>query len=186
MRCNRKKLAELLGRDVKTIDKMVGEGMPFVRRPEDAQGSRSWEFDTVAVLGWMRGDTPGLDEKLRAARTRIVVAQAELRTLEYLEKLGILQNLDDFMPLFEEALINVRANLYNIPGRVSQLIAYESDEDKIVALLQHEAEEALRPFLDLAAETAERGARSRKLLDDLARDPVYAKLVRGRRRQVGG
>lgn len=180
MRCNKKKLAELLGRDPKTIDKMVKQGMPFVRQPEDAQGSKAWEFDTGAVFAWMRGERPDLDEKLLAARTRILVAQAELRTLDYLEKLGLVRNLNDIVPLFEEALINVRTNLTNIPGRVSQLVAYETDEDKIVALLQRECEAALQPLIELAAEIEQGAARSRKLRDDLAKDPVYAKLVRGR------
>lgn len=180
MRCNRQKLAELLEKDVKTIDRMVRQGMPYASRPGQPSGQKEWEFDTVAVIGWMRGDTPGLDEKLREARARIAVAEAELRTLDYLEKRGILHNVDDFVPLLEEAVINIRTNLYNIPRGVSQPIAHETDKGKIEAMLQHEAEEALQPLLDLAAETKRGAARSRKLRDDLAKDPIFAKLVRGR------
>lgn len=39
LRCNRKQLAKILGHDVKTIDKMVVDGMPYVSRPDKKQGA---------------------------------------------------------------------------------------------------------------------------------------------------
>jgi hypothetical protein len=178
MRCNRRQLAQILGKDVKTIDKMVAQGMPFVRRPGNPQGSKAWEFDTAAVIGWMGGDRPDLDEKLHDAKTRFLVAEAELRVLDYLEKLGVVHRIDDVLPGWEEALINFRANFYNIPGRVAQLAAYETDEVKVRALLQREVEEAFRPLEEFVAEISKSGARSREIQDALASDPDYAALVR--------
>jgi phage terminase Nu1 subunit (DNA packaging protein) len=178
MRCNRKQLAQILGKDVKTIDKLVALGMPFVRRPGNPQGSKAWEFDTAAVIGWMRGDRPDLDEKLHDAKARLLVAEAELRVLDYLEKVGVMHSLDDITPDFEEALINFKYTLYNIPGRVAQLAACETDEDKLRDLLQREFEQALRPIVDLAAEIEESGARSREIQDGLASDPRFAALLR--------
>jgi phage terminase Nu1 subunit (DNA packaging protein) len=181
MRCNRNKLAEVLGRDVKTIDKMVERGMPFVRRPGNPVGSKTWEFDTVAVIGWMRGETPGQKEELRAARTRIAVAEAELRALDYLERLGIVHRIDDILPPWREALINVRGNIFNVPGRVAQLVAYETDEDKVRELLDREFVAAFRPLDDFMAEVDKSAAQSRELLDALASDPVLSILVRARK-----
>ena len=178
MHCNRKKLAELLGRDVKTIDKMVRQGMPAVRRPGNPPGSKVWEFDTLAVIQWLRGDTPGLDERRKAARTRILVAEAELRRLQYLEAVGILIKFEDVvMPGFEEALMNIKANLYNLPARAAQVVAYEPDEDKVRTMLEREVEIAFLPADNFMAQMEELGVRSRQAQESLARDPLLRELL---------
>lgn len=84
MRCNRKKLAAMLGVDVKTFDVMVGKGMPYVRRPQP--NSRTWEFDSAVVLRWMIRDD--LAEQMKQAKLRLLKAKAGLNWIEYGRKLG--------------------------------------------------------------------------------------------------
>lgn len=48
--CNRNKLAQLLGRDVKTIDCLVEKGIPFLSRPDKTWGGTKRLIGTVAVL----------------------------------------------------------------------------------------------------------------------------------------
>jgi phage terminase Nu1 subunit (DNA packaging protein) len=76
MRCNRKQLADLIGRDVKTIDKMVEQGMPYVSRPQEGAG-RAWVFETQAVIKWACGDVE--DDTLKNAKLRLLQAKAEIK-----------------------------------------------------------------------------------------------------------
>jgi phage terminase Nu1 subunit (DNA packaging protein) len=142
MQCNRNQLAQLLGHDVKTIDKMVLAGMPYVQRPEG--GTRSWVFDTVAVLGWMTRDDA--DERTKDAVFRIARAKAELKWLEYQERLGGLIDIYDFLPLWEDAVRNVKSRLLAMPGRFDQAAAAESDPAVIEKMLQAEIDVVLEYF----------------------------------------
>src|SRR4051812_24240266 len=92
MRCNRKKLAELLEKDVKTIDKMVAQGMPFVSRPGQPPGQKEWVFDTRKVIKWMAGNH--LEEQAKDARRRLQAAKAGLKELELAERMGLVVDKD--------------------------------------------------------------------------------------------
>lgn len=137
MRCNRNKLAAILGYDVKTIDRMVRDGMPYLSRP--ANGKSSWVFDTAAVLSWMTRDD--LTERTKAAKLRLMQAKAGLKWLEYGQALGFLVSIDDIRPKFEESMQMTKSRLLAMPGRLEQVLAVESDPDVIEKILQDEIDD---------------------------------------------
>lgn len=137
MLCNRKKLALILGHDVKTIDKMVAEGMPYVSRPGDSH--RSWVFDTSAIVGWMTRDEHA--EQMKDHRSRLLQARAGIKWLEYGHALGYLVYIDDVMPKVEEIMQVTKSRLYAMPGRLHQLLAVESDPKVIEKIVQKEIDD---------------------------------------------
>lgn len=169
MRCNRQKLAALLDKDVKTIDKMVEKGMPYVSRPGVPPGQREWVFDTRKVIRWMAGKSHDdhVIEEMAAARIRIMAAEADLKEIEYLEKLGVLHRVDDVIPEFEEALHISKSLLLDMPGRLALHVAHETDPNKIKAMLQREVDLINAPLTSLIQQWSERGKRDRKIMDGL-------------------
>lgn len=139
MRCNRKKLATLIGLDVKTIDVMVSKGMPYVSRPQGSQ--RAWVFDTVAVLRWMIGDD--LDEQMKQARLRLRQAKAGLKWREYGRRLGYLFDIEDMASQFGVGASNLKSRMMAMPQRLAQIVAVESDPAIVERLLQQEVDDAL-------------------------------------------
>ncbi|MBL8599943.1 MAG: terminase small subunit [Devosia sp.] len=137
MRCNRTTLAKILGHDVKTIDKMVREGMPCVTRP--GGGQRSWVFDTADVLKWMTRDD--YEERNKAARSRLLAAKAGIRWLEYGQALGHLVEIDEIIPRLEEPMRMVKSRLLAMPGRLGQLVAAESDPRAVQKILKDEIDD---------------------------------------------
>lgn len=138
MRCNRKKLAEILGRDVKTIDRMVENGMPYLNRPGEG---RHWLFDSGAAFKWMTGASN--DEKLKAARIKRLQAKAEMRWMELGQKLGFLVQIDEVMKKVEAGDAIVKSGLMAIPDRTMYLVAHENDPAAVHAILQKELDDVL-------------------------------------------
>ena len=157
MQCNRNKLAAILGYDVKTVDRMVRDGLPYVSRP--AAGKGSWVFDTADVLRWMARDE--LTERNKASKLRLAEAKAGLKWLEYGEALGILASRHDVLPKLEEAMQIAKSRMLAVPGRFEQLLAVESDPDVIEKMLREEIEEIFRHADDHAKAGIESLAKSR-------------------------
>jgi hypothetical protein len=137
LRCSRKQLAEILGPDVKTLDRMVADGMPYVSRPGGDQ--RSWVFDTGAIVRWMTRDEYA--EKMKEYRSRLIEAKAGIKWLEYGQALGFLVHIDDIMPKYEEMLQVTKSGLYAMPGRLYQLLAVESDPKVIERIVRQEIDD---------------------------------------------
>lgn len=141
MLCNRNKLAALLGRDVKTIDRMVKNGMPYRTRP--GQNGKGWVFETADVIHWLTGKN--LDDQLREAKTRLAVAKAGLKEIEHLERLGILTDADEEIASFTEVLSVIRSRLLDIPGRfATRVAAAASEPDKVHSILEREIEDIFK------------------------------------------
>jgi hypothetical protein len=145
MKCNRKELADILGRDVKTIDKMVYQGMPYFSRPGE-NGARKWVFESADAIAWTLGTWD--DDKFEAAKTRLLVAEAQLKEIAYLRALGLVWVPEEALPPLDEALAIAKSLFVSIPSRMALLVAYETDEQKIVDVLTHEVEAALKPLDD--------------------------------------
>ena len=141
MQCNRNKLAQILGRDVKTIDRFVEKGMPFLSRPDKCRGDTKWLFDTGEVLTWMSGDTWAA--RAKAARSRMAEAKAGLKWLEYGKALGFLVEIDEIIPHIEGGDAIVKSRLLAIPGRLAQLVAIETDPEIVRRMLEEEFGDAL-------------------------------------------
>ena len=101
MHCNRNKLAKVLGRDVKTIDRMVEKGMPYLSRPDTKLGQTKRLFDTGEVLAWMIGDSSAAT--LKDATTRLAQAKAGLKWLAYGQALGYLVDVEEVLRRSREA-----------------------------------------------------------------------------------
>ena len=141
MRCNRNKLAQLLGRDVKTIDRMVEKGVPFLSRPDKTRGETKWLFDTVAVLTWLTGDTWAA--RAKGAKSRLAEAKAGLKWLEYGKALGHLIEIDEILRHVEGGDAIVKSRLVAIPARMAQLVAIETDPEIVRRMLEKEFGDAL-------------------------------------------
>ena len=141
MRCNRKQLAAVFEKDVKTIDKMVAQGMPYDSRPGEPPGQKEWVFDTHKVVKWMVGDTR--DERLKDARRRLRVANAGLKELKLAERMGSVVDEDLVMRHITGGDAIVMSRLRAIPSRVAQAVSFETDPAKIEALLDKEFKSAL-------------------------------------------
>jgi phage terminase Nu1 subunit (DNA packaging protein) len=141
MKCNRNKLARILGKDVKTIDKMVADGMPYLHRPGDASGAKAWMFDSGAVVRWVTGAEK--DHRLSDAKERIDAAIAALKELELGEKRGDLVRVEDVLTRVVGGDAIIKSRLRAIPGRVAHLVAVESDPAKAEAILRKEVKVAL-------------------------------------------
>src|ERR1700712_3975523 len=118
MRCNRNKLSDILGRDVKTIDRMVAQGMPYVSRP--GRGSATgWVFDTGQVLRWLTGADKS--DPIAEAKVRKLKAVAEIKWMELGQKLGFLVPIHDVTRHVEAGDRIVKSRLNDLPGRLAQL-----------------------------------------------------------------
>ena len=146
MHCNRNQLADIIGRDVKTIDSMVAKGMPYLTRPGQTPGVKNWKFETVDVLQWMLYG--GRAEQLKQAEQRIRVATAGIKEYEYARLVGAVMPIRDVIVRVEEVLMAVKSRVVALPGRVAQLVAIESDPAKVHAILKDEINDVLKP-LDL-------------------------------------
>lgn len=144
MRCNRKKLAAVLEKDVKTIDKMVAKGMPFVSRPGQPPGQQEWVFDTAKVARWMAGKA--YIDRGNDARRRLAVAEAGLKELKLAELGGLVVRLDTVGRHVTAGDAIVKSRLLAVPSRVAQAVSLETDPDKIEALLRKEIESALEQY----------------------------------------
>ncbi len=170
MRCNRNQLADILGKDVKTIDKMVEQGMPYVSRPDPASSSRAWEFETSDVIRWATGQDLDLDPELKAARDRVAVAEAGLKELQYLKRLGVLHSVESWRQEFVVALQTTKSLYTSMPGRLAQQLAAEHDQARVEELVQKDVELALRPLDELFAKLQQGAAEDRLILDRLSSD----------------
>jgi phage terminase Nu1 subunit (DNA packaging protein) len=141
LQCNRNKLAKVLGRDVKTIDRMVEKGMPYVSRPDKKLGQTKWLFDTGEVLAWMIGDSSAAT--LKDAKTRLAQAKAGLKWLAYGQALGYLVDIEEVLRRVEGGDAIVKSRLMAIPGRLAQLVAIETDPAVVERMLEEEFAEAL-------------------------------------------
>ncbi len=139
VRCNRKQLANILGRDVKTIDKMVAQGMPYESRP--GGGSRSWVFNPAAILRWMMRDQ--FAEQTKKHRSRMLEAKAGLKFLEYVERLGLVVRKHEITDRMMAGDAIVVSRLKAMPQRLAHIVAQESDPEIIAKLIDKELDGVL-------------------------------------------
>lgn len=144
MKCNRAELADIFGRDARTIDKMVKEGMPYLRRPGE-DGSTEWLFDTTACIDWLvdRDGTAEKRDRDKESKSKQLEAEAGLKWLAYGRELKMLVPIDKILPVFEEAASIIKSRLRAIPGRLAQKVAVESDPATVQRLIKIEIDDAL-------------------------------------------
>jgi phage terminase Nu1 subunit (DNA packaging protein) len=143
---NRADLAMLLGKSLPTIDAMVRRGCPFVSR---GNKGREWSFDTAAVIDWLRqrdvedaiGNMDGIS--LEEAKRRDLIAGTQIKEYE----LARIRRQTVFVSEIAETIADeyaiVRSRMMEMPGRVAQQLAAETDPSAVEALLKAEVADAL-------------------------------------------
>lgn len=134
MQVNRGELADVFGVASPTIDRWVGEGLPYVTRGGRGQ---VWAFDTAAAIAWWaehqsprrrdrrtvanRGAGPEVDgdvESIEEAERRKMVAQADRAEADLAKVTGLLVPIDEVAAVVLEEHTRVRTHLLAIPNAV--------------------------------------------------------------------
>jgi phage terminase Nu1 subunit (DNA packaging protein) len=141
-------LAALLDLNRTTVQKYVKQGLPYVQKADRDKG-KDWKFSLPAVVEWLEqravdrvvGNTEGLtidDAKLRKTAAEAQLAEFEL---EKVKRRTI--TVEEMSELVADEYATVRSQLLNIPGRLAQTLAAETDPAKIEALIKAEISTAL-------------------------------------------
>lgn len=148
---SRTELAEYFGVSGPTVDHWVRTGCPYVERGGKGM---AWKFNTADVINWRiesrlaegEQDEDEIDErKLRARQLKAKTLAAELE----LEKArGTVAPLDQVNRAIASAFAEVRANMRNIPARVTTTLIGETDEAKFKAVMLAEIDQALEALAD--------------------------------------
>lgn len=142
---NRGELAAHLGLSEPTIDRMVREGCPVIKRGQ--RGVKA-EFDLTAVIQWWgdrkareaAGDKPtDLDE----IDKRTASAKMQIAELELAQKLGEVALVRDFERAQSRMMAEIRANILNVPARAVMQLLGCTDEAEFKTKLRAELTLAL-------------------------------------------
>lgn len=152
MIANRTELSQILGISLTTVDSYVREGMPAEERADRSRG-KQWEFDTTKVINWLiaralereRGGAraDGGAESWQDARARNIAVTANLRELEYKQKLGELVSIDDVAEKVGQEYAVVKSRLRAIPGRMAQILSPEMLPEEVERRLKEEVRASL-------------------------------------------
>lgn len=145
-RVNRADLASLTGASLVTIDNWVRRGMPFVQR---GSKGREWIFDTAQCIEWLRqqdveaalGDTAKIDYD--EARRRKMAADAALAEYELAKARRTVITVEEATAMIADDYARCRRRLMEIPGRLSQRLAGESDPAAVERMLKDDVTAAL-------------------------------------------
>jgi phage terminase Nu1 subunit (DNA packaging protein) len=145
---NRSKLAKLFGVSPTTIGRWVDQGMPVDAAPDGGETRHAWRFDTVAVLEWHKrhaalSRSNGMAEALADATLREKWAAAGLKELELGQRLGGLVDVQDVAMEVNEQFAMQKSRISQMPSRLFDQLAAESDEEACRRMLQEEVEDIL-------------------------------------------
>lgn len=156
MICSRIELASVLGVDVRSIDRRVDAGMPYMERPSVGEGTKQWRFDTVSVISWVITQETGGDAPDETKETELRIKKADAGTKEY--NLALLQKtvirVPDVMPRIAAGDAIVKSRMLALPGRAAERVAIESDPAVCLKILKEEVNDALA---ELSKHWTERG-----------------------------
>ncbi|MDB5542182.1 MAG: hypothetical protein JWQ89_3909 [Devosia sp.] len=145
---NRSKLAKFIGVSPTSVGRWVDQRMPVEAFPDGGETRRAWRFDTVAVLEWhkrraARSRSNEMAQALADAKLREKQAAAGLRELELGQRLGVMVHVEDANGVFCEQLAVAKSRLNQMPSRLVDQLATETDEDACRRILQEELEDIL-------------------------------------------
>ena len=134
---NLQQVADKLGVSTKTVSSWVRKGCPHVRRK-----SGTYHFKLHEVQQWRAATLmprPSAAPSTYAeARARKETAMAGLRELQLKVRTGELVTKESVRAATFDVNRRTRDTLYNLPPRVSGILAAETDQDKIYAILMKE------------------------------------------------
>lgn len=129
---NLAELSGIMGIDVNTTRKCMGQGMPYKKI-----NSRKYEFDTAACIHWRlqqeadKADDYGEQEEMKydEAKRRKAVADALSSELDLEISRSTLAQIDDLMANFADALVSVRAQIIGMPNRLAGTLEYQEQKE---------------------------------------------------------
>jgi phage terminase Nu1 subunit (DNA packaging protein) len=134
-------MAALLACSPSTLDRYVAAGCPVLSKGKTSQGH---EFDSDAVMRWLRGRLDGSPNiQNDDSKRRYTAAVAELKEYQLAEKRGQMVAIEDVMPAFSEQLAAVRSRLLAMTGRMAQSVAAMSDPAAVERAIMDEIVGAL-------------------------------------------
>lgn len=149
---NRNQLAEILNRNVSTVDNWIRRGLPYTQK--GAQGSQ-WIFNLSDVISWRERViieeeySKHEDVELEEARRRKMVAEALLLELELDIKRRDLIPAKDIHEAIAIRYTSIKQRLRAIPARISSAIVGIEDELECRHLLLEEIDSALLELSEL-------------------------------------
>lgn len=110
MRVTKAQLAEIVGRDERTLSRWQKQGMP-VLEVGLGRGNEN-EYDTVAVIGWIQQQAELKGEK-ESARDRLDRVRGDREELALAKDLGELVLAEDLIQSFEAMVTEAKVELLN-------------------------------------------------------------------------
>ena len=139
MQCSINHLADLTGRDRRTVKKRI----------EALQTDEQGRYDSTQALPLLYGSSKGeLDPSQE--RAKLDQARRELAELEYRKRRGALIEEGTVFRVVESAATACREHLLTIPGRMAEVFAAEGSARNIEATLNQEIRSALERITDVS------------------------------------
>ena len=143
-------LGKVFGVDAGTIKSWVDKGMPHA-----GGKGRQYIFDSAECVRWrMNRECESIEAKIyvpveneiemsiNEAKRRKEVANALSAELDLAKERDQLANIEDLVTAFEDALVNVRANLVSMSSRLSGILSHQ-ETDSVGKLLDAEVDDIL-------------------------------------------
>lgn len=181
MKLSQRAIAAALGLSESAVSKLRRQGMPV----HSIEAARIWREDNLDPA--RRHDLPGdrrelplapsvdasRDHELKSAaadgsdtaayqasRAKREAVQAELAQIELQKQLGMLGSVLEFQRAVTVLAQLVQDRMLQLPGRMSSVLAAETDPVKIEARLTHEIKDSLDGIAQRAAELAKPAGRT--------------------------
>lgn len=161
--CNLGELAEVLGVNRSTVNDWLGQGCPYLEKPDQSRGI-GWKFSVAAVVAWLRkrdvdraiSDTSKMD--IDEARLRKTAAEAALAELELAKQRGEVVSITVVTEIVGEQLSACKAKLLTLPSRAAPLVAPLIDRIECRDILDGVVREVLDELVGYAGGSGERPA----------------------------
>lgn len=134
-----------MGVSLPTVDRWVTAGCPVV-----SQGGkgRAWEFSLPDVIAWRvererKAATPDAPTDAEAAKTRKLIAEAQLAELELAKAKDAVALIDEFERAEARLMAIIQQNVMNVPARAFRQLAGVTDERVFKDVLRAELTQAL-------------------------------------------
>lgn len=144
MICNKKQLAEILGKSERTLTDWQDQGMP-IRLKVGRGGSN--QYSTADVIEWMiqRALSGEKQESSRERRDRL-----EADRIEFLlaKEAGLVISADEVAPIWEGAILAARAELLALADRLRMVIVSTYGTEVDLQLIMEQVNIALHKLAD--------------------------------------
>lgn len=140
---SKRALARALGLSPSAVLKLEARGMPL----DSVEAARAWRLANLDPMrtkaSGARAERTGRTDALMDARIEREQAEAALASLRLAELSGELVRVADIKRELARTFVSLRDALLNIPHRMAPLVAAESDQARVFAMLEAELRQTL-------------------------------------------